>query len=323
MPRQIANALFLRGDTVLLAKRSGRRRSYANCWSFPGGHVEPGESLEHALIREAREEIGLTPQAFRPLAIIPEPDPNRYEDAVYHLYAVTEWNGGDPRICDGEHSELRWVDLDIAGDLQPLALAAYRDVFRTLRMAPFLAASAAIDLDHPAVRALAAELRRSDPLATVQTAYQTVRDRYAHSYDVAAREVSVSGSDVLRHGHGICFAKAHLLAAVLRANAIPAALCYQRLARDDLPGMTCLHGLNAVWLAATGRWHRLDPRGNRPATAAPFDPDCERFAYAIDPARGERDYPEVYAAPLPAVIAALRCSATIAELDRNLPADIG
>lgn len=94
-------------------------------------------------------------------------------------------------------------------------------------LAPFLASSTAIDSDHPSVRRLADEVRRTDALATVQAAYETVRDRYAHSYDIAATEVSVSASDVLENGHGICFAKAHLLAAVLRACDIPAALCYQ------------------------------------------------------------------------------------------------
>lgn len=107
---------------------------------------------------------------------------------------------------------------------------------------------------------------------------------------------------------------------MLRANRIPAALCYQKLARDDQgPGTSCLHGLNAVWL--DGKWRRLDPRGNKPATTAAFDPDCERLAYDIDPARGERDYRDVLAEPLACVLAALRGSRTIAELDRNLPPD--
>lgn len=88
---------------------------------------------------------------------------------------------------------------------------------------------------------------------------------------------------------------------------------------DKAPQPTCLHGLNAVWL--DGNWHRLDPRGNKPATAAPFDPACERLAYAIDPGRGEADYHDIHAEPLPVVLAALKQSATVTELDRNLPAD--
>jgi hypothetical protein len=82
----------------------------------------------------------------------------------------------------------------------------------------------------------------------------------------------------------------------------------------------CLHGLNAVWL--DGSWRRLDPRGNKPNTAASFDPDCERLAYSIDAVRGERDYRDVFAELLPCVLAALHGSCTVAELDRNLPTEL-
>ena len=187
-------------------------------------------------------------------------------------------------------------------------------------LASFCARSAVIDHDHPSVARLAEAVRRKDELATIHAAYELVRDGFAHSYGIGAGAVSVSASDVIRHGHGICFAKAHLLAALLRANGIPAGLCYQKLARDDQgPAATCLHGLNAVWL--DGSWRRLDPRGNKPATAAPFDPDRECLAYSIDTARGERDYRDVYAEPLLCVLKALRGSCTVAALDRNLPPD--
>jgi transglutaminase-like putative cysteine protease len=78
---------------------------------------------------------------------------------------------------------------------------------------PFLASSAVIDSKHPSVRRLAESVRHEDQLATIRAAYELVRDRFAHSYDIGAAEISVSASDVIRHGDGICFAKAHLLAA--------------------------------------------------------------------------------------------------------------
>src|SRR5437667_5927330 len=52
----IVNGLLLRNGAVLLARRSAGRQAYPNRWSFPGGHVEAGESLDDALIRELREE---------------------------------------------------------------------------------------------------------------------------------------------------------------------------------------------------------------------------------------------------------------------------
>ena len=101
----------------------------------------------------------------------------------------------------------------------------------------FLAASVVVDHNHPAVSVFSSTVRRSTEVKTVKSAYEAVRDRFPHSYDISAQEVSVSASDVLRHGHGICFAKAHLLAAVLRALGIPVGFCYQRLlqSRPYLP----------------------------------------------------------------------------------------
>jgi transglutaminase-like putative cysteine protease len=187
----------------------------------------------------------------------------------------------------------------------------------------FLAASEIIDRNHPAVQRLAGEVERQTPVETVRTAYETVRDRYPHSYDIGAPEVSVSASDVIRHGHGICFAKSHLLAAVLRACGVPAALCYQRLRYGDAdPGRTCLHGLNAVWLEDLRRWHRLDPRGNKPGIHAAFDIERERLAYLVCPELGERDYPARDGEPLGCVIDALRGSRTVRELDARLPAEL-
>jgi len=190
-----------------------------------------------------------------------------------------------------------------------------------MELAPFLSSSDAIDSDHESIRELAKSVFRKSQLATVQATYELVRDRFPHSYDIGAPEVSVSASDVIRYGHGICFAKSHLLAALLRANGVPAGLCYQKFVRDDQgPANTYLHGLNAVWL--DGRWRRLDPRGNKPNTAVPFNPDCERLAYRIDPVRGERDYRDVFSEPLPCVLAALRTSRTVVELDCKLPPEL-
>jgi transglutaminase-like putative cysteine protease len=192
------------------------------------------------------------------------------------------------------------------------------------RLAPFMAASAAIDRDHPAVQLLAGEVRRPRDIDTMRVAYDTVRDRYPHSMDINAPAVSVSASDVLRHGHGICFAKSHLLAAVLRACGIATGLSYQKLAGQKLAGgeRTYLHALNAVWLRDQGRWIRLDARGNKPGVDAKFGVGIEYLAFPIRLDRGERDLAEIHARPLPSALAALRSSRTTVELARRLPKDM-
>nr|WP_269749949.1 transglutaminase family protein [Polyangium fumosum] len=83
-----------------------------------------------------------------------------------------------------------------------------------------------------------------------------------------AGPLTCTASEVLRHRTGFCYAKSHLLAALLRANGLPAGFCYQRLAHGS---GYCLHGFNAVELPGIG-WYRIDARGNKPGIDAAFDP---------------------------------------------------
>ena len=126
----IVNAIFVRDGSVLLVRRSAHRKAYPSTWSFPGGHVEPGETLEQALIREIGEETTVHPIEFEKLAMIADPiDPN----IAYHMFVVTDWKGGAPDLAGDEHCEKRWMSLFEARELNDLAIAAYRQVFDRLR----------------------------------------------------------------------------------------------------------------------------------------------------------------------------------------------
>ncbi|WP_029457957.1 transglutaminase-like domain-containing protein [Solidesulfovibrio alcoholivorans] len=188
-------------------------------------------------------------------------------------------------------------------------------------LAPYLKADAVIDWNAPAVAAQAAALAAgvSSPLAVARAAFLFVRDTIRHSADFRQNPVTCAASEVLRHGTGYCYAKAHLLVALLRANGIPAGLCYQRLTLDPATDLTrfCLHGLAAVHLPEHG-WYRIDPRGNKPGVDARFTPPVERLAFAIVHP-GEADLPGIHAAPLPVVMAALRRHATWDALLADLP----
>lgn len=188
-----------------------------------------------------------------------------------------------------------------------------------LNMQAYLAASAIIDHDHPAVAAQARTLAAgadSDEMI-VRHCFTFVRDEIQHSVDFKRNPVTCRASDVLRHGTGYCYAKSHLLAALLRHNGIATGLCYQRLAVGDAGPPFCLHGLNAVWLPAYG-WLRLDARGNKPGVNAQFCPPQEQLAFAIrDPQ--ERDLPEIWSEPLPQVVATLEQYTDYQDVLRNLP----
>lgn len=115
----IARAIIRRDDQILLAQQRGRS------WSFlPGGHVEPGECVEHALVREITEELGAQAKIAGLAGVI---EHCYIEDGVTHheLNLVFEAAITDPAPASKEdHLEFRWLPLDqLAGtDLRPGAL---------------------------------------------------------------------------------------------------------------------------------------------------------------------------------------------------------
>lgn len=178
-------------------------------------------------------------------------------------------------------------------------------------LSAYLAADEVIDHDHPVVRETAARLAADvpDSYAYARAAFEFVRDTIPHSHDAGDPRVTWRASDVLALRTGICYAKAHALAALLRAEDIPTALCYQKL--------DVVHGLVAVRF--NGAWHRQDPRGNKPGVDARFSLDGERLAWTPDPESNELDYPVLYAEPHPAVLRALKAAPDRDHLWKTLP----
>jgi transglutaminase-like putative cysteine protease len=186
-------------------------------------------------------------------------------------------------------------------------------------MQEFLDHGEHIDWRHPSVLARASELAAGarDENEIVRRCFEFVRDTIRHSWDFRLNPVTCKASEVLQHATGYCYAKSHLLAALLRANRIPAGLCFQRLAVGEVGPPWSLHGLNAVFLREHG-WYRIDARGNKPGVQAEFCPPVEKLAYAAR-AAGEADIAGIWPAPLPAVIRALTESETCEQVYRNLP----
>ena len=186
-------------------------------------------------------------------------------------------------------------------------------------MKPYLDSSLYIDSQHPAIVAQAAKLADgcADEEEIAKRCFEFVRDEIKHSWDYRLNPVICKASEVLIHGTGYCYAKSHLLAALLRANGIPAGLCYQRLTVNGVQPPYCLHGLNAVYLQQFG-WYRIDARGNKPGVVADFCPPLEKLAFPIVHAF-EQDLPGIRAEPLPTVVKALTEHQTVDQVYDNLP----
>jgi transglutaminase-like putative cysteine protease len=186
-------------------------------------------------------------------------------------------------------------------------------------MNDYLQATETIDWQHPEVFACARSLchPHNSPIAIAQACFEYVRDNIHHSFDSQMNPVTCRASDVLKYQTGYCFAKSHLLAALLRANQIPAGFCYQRLSIDDRGAPYSLHGFNAIHLPEFG-WYRVDARGNKPGINAQFTPPQEQLAFKIQLPE-EADFPAILAEPLPIVVTALRSMTTWDEMLQHLP----
>ena len=103
----VVGAAVVAGGRVLAARRSYPPAARGG-WELPGGKVEPGESPQDAVVRELREELGLT---VRVTAMLPGEQPVGTGLVLRVLLAVPVAGEPTPR----EHDALRWlgpVELD-------------------------------------------------------------------------------------------------------------------------------------------------------------------------------------------------------------------
>ncbi|MFT5573962.1 MAG: transglutaminase-like putative cysteine protease [Cryomorphaceae bacterium] len=152
-----------------------------------------------------------------------------------------------------------------------------------LDLSLYLARSEIIDFDDTQVRLKANQLKQhaNNEHELIEGSFEFVRDDIRHSNDHGLYVINCSASDVLKQRAGYCFAKSHLLAALLRSNGIPTDFCYQRLSLDEHGSRFGLHGLNAVYIRSLV-WYKLGPRGNKEGIDAQFDPPESRLALALN-----------------------------------------
>jgi transglutaminase-like putative cysteine protease len=186
-------------------------------------------------------------------------------------------------------------------------------------MVQYLECSKYIDFNESGVQRLLESLELSglEDEHIAKKCFEWVRDNVRHSSDYEMNPVTCKASDVLRYRTGYCFAKSHLLVALLRASKIPAGLCYQRLSLKGDGAPFCLHGLVAVYLKKYG-WYRIDPRGNKIGVDAQFNAPIEQLAFTLS-LKEEADLPEIWPEPHPLVVQVLETYNTYDAVYDNLP----
>lgn len=187
----------------------------------------------------------------------------------------------------------------------------------------YLENSDVIDFDHPLVAQTAEQLTYGlkDNLSKARAIYKFTRDHIFNSSDINATSVTKTASEVLDKGHGICFAKAHLLAALMRASGIPAGFCYQIRYDNDLERLV-VHGFNGVYIQELDSWVRIDACMHVDVNDWGFDPFKDSTVRSIQEDIGESDDYNVYQSPSKKLLKALSVSDTLEELLNLIPSEI-
>lgn len=130
-----------------------------------------------------------------------------------------------------------------------------------------------VDYSNPIIKRKTDELFNPNQteIEKAKIAFKFVRDEVSHSLDIQSKRVTCSASEVLNFKEGICYAKSHLLASLLRSQGISTGFCYQRLILFDTPKKRyCIHALNAIFFKSLNKWIRVDARGNKKGIDAQF-----------------------------------------------------
>lgn len=105
MTTEVVAALIWRGDRFLACQRPAHK-ARGLLWEFVGGKVEPGETKQQALVRECREELGITIRVGEQcMELVHE-----YPDLTVRLALFSaSIPVGEPLML--EHADMRWVTM--------------------------------------------------------------------------------------------------------------------------------------------------------------------------------------------------------------------
>lgn len=107
---RVLAAVIQRGSRYLVCRRPAHKR-HGGLWEFPGGKVEPGETLEEAARREVEEELGVSvTQVSDPVYAARDPG------SAFLIEFTPIRVSGLPQAL--EHDEIRWVTIEDLGSLE-------------------------------------------------------------------------------------------------------------------------------------------------------------------------------------------------------------
>jgi len=120
---EVAVGVLIRADGAVLMADRPAGKPYAGYWEFPGGKIEPGETVAQALERELAEELGVRVHASLPWTVIEHDYPHAY--VRLHFRRVYRWEG-EPQAVEGQRLQFHRPGAVAPAPLLPAAVPALR-----------------------------------------------------------------------------------------------------------------------------------------------------------------------------------------------------
>jgi len=120
---EVAVGVLIRPDGAVLLAERPPGKPYASYWEFPGGKIEPGESVSQALARELAEELGVQVHRSLPWTVIEHDYPHAY--VRLHFRRIFAWDG-TPHPHEGQRLHFHVPGSMAPAPLLPAAVAATR-----------------------------------------------------------------------------------------------------------------------------------------------------------------------------------------------------
>lgn len=185
----VAVGVIVSADGKILIAKRPLSAHQGGLWEFPGGKVDPGETIEQALIRELHEELAIDVLASQPLIQIRHHYPDK--SVLLDVHTITRFTG-EP--CGNEGQPVRWVEAKALANLE--FPAANRPIITAINLPSAYLVTGSFsdraDFSARLTRALAAGIR----LVQLRIA-DLNRDSHARLLDSAVAEMRSSNASLI------------------------------------------------------------------------------------------------------------------------------